>query len=162
MVQRTGTPVREKYRAAGPRVTKEEGIFTMKKSFIALIGIAVLSLVATGCARFSSSDVDGVSLGTLHGDVTYAALLGGHTQVQLTSKDFEIVKTISSEAQSRNILGLFSTGDSGYAKLFEQARAAGADDVINIKVDVRKKAILMVFWTESTVTMTGTAIKWRK
>lgn len=87
--------------------------------------------------------------------------MAGGTQFRIDTDDFSILKTVTAEASSTNVLGLFGAGDSGYGKLFEQARAAGADDVINIKCDTRQQSFLGGFWTRATTKLTGTAIKWK-
>ncbi len=131
------------------------------KASMILASVAGL-LLLSGCAGFSSPGPGGVSAGTLVGDVTYPGYVGGHTQVQLTTADFEIVKTVSAKASSSNVLGLFGMGGNGYGQLFEEARRAGADDVINIKVDIQHKRFLVGFYTGATMHLTGTAIKWKK
>ena len=82
--------------------------------------------------------------------------------MELDTDDFEILKTVTAETSSTNFLGIVGSGDSGYLKLFEKARDAGADDVVNIKVDTRRQSILAGFYTKSTTTLMGTAIRWKK
>ena len=120
----------------------------------------------TGCAGFhSATHPYGVSHGAIFGDVTYPCSLSEirtSTQVNFDSDDFEIIKTVVAETTSTNILGMFGTGDNGYAALFEEARAAGADDVVNIKMDTRTVSFLARFYTQATTKLTGTAIRWNK
>jgi len=138
-----------------------------------LLGLAcgtVACLLSSGCASFAITHPGGegkttpcgVSPGTLVGDVTYPNFTSVNTQIQLTSNDFTILRTVTTEARSSSVLGLFSSGDNGYAKLFEEARNAGADDVINIKVDTRIYRVMIGLYAEATTKMTGTAIKWNK
>lgn len=130
-----------------------------------MVAVVVLSgvLVLTGCARFSHvSHPEGVSAGNLVGDVTYPVFSSERTEFKFDTDDFVIVRTVTAEASSSNVLGLFGSGDNGYGKLFEEARAAGADDVINIKVDTREQKILIGFYTKATTKLTGTAIKWKR
>lgn len=128
------------------------------------------TIFLTGCAGFAITHPGGaghttpagVGLGFISGDVTYPNLINGHTQVRFDTDDFEILKTVTAEATSTNILGFFSSGDNGYGNLHRQAIAIGADDVINVKVDTRARRILGPLYTQSTVILTGTAIRWKK
>ena len=139
------------------------------KCMCVLVCVAALMLLG-GCAGFRSAPGGGggkalpvgVSHGVLVGDITYPCFINSHTEIKLDTDDFEIVETVTAETSSTNVLGLFSSGDNGYGKLFEKARAAGADDVINIKADTRMQRVLSFFWTHATTKLTGTAIRWKK
>lgn len=130
------------------------------KGLVVMMGLA---LVLTGCAGFRDNSVPGgVSLGTLAGDVTFPNYVGSEVRFNMDSKDFTILKTVTAEASSHNVLGLFSSGDNGYGKLYEEALAIGADDVINIKVDNRLQRYVIALYSQSTVKLTGLAIKYNK
>jgi len=146
-----------------------KGCCNMKKLVI-VMACGMCACLLSGCAGFAithpggegKTTPGGVGLGLLSGDVTYPNFNSVDTQVQLTSADFTIIRTVSTEAFSSSVLGLFSSGDNGYAKLFEEARKAGADDVINVKMDTRLRSFVAGFYAEAITKMTGTAIKWNK
>ena len=138
----------------------------------ALCALACLTLpvLLAGCAGWSYPGAGGggkavpvgVSQGVLFGDVVYPCFINSTTRFQIDRNDFEIIKTVTAEASSTNVLGLVGSGDNGYAKLFAEARSAGADDVINIKTDTRLRSFLGGFWKSATTQLTGTAIRWKK
>jgi uncharacterized protein YbjQ (UPF0145 family) len=140
------------------------------KSLVFASACGVCACLLSGCASFAITHPGGegkttpaaVGLGVLAGDVTYPNFNSVETQVQLTSADFTIIRTVTTEAMSTSVLGLFSEGDNGYAKLFEEARKAGADDVINIKMDTRMRRFVGGLYAEVITKMTGTAVKWNK
>ena len=133
------------------------------KTMVLCLALGGVMFIVAGCSGFAAQQWPrGVATGKLMGDVTYPSLMTSHTQIQLTTKDFTILKTVTAEAESKSILGMFSSGDNGFAKLFDEARAAGADDVINVRVDTREESRLSVFWCRATTRLTGTAIKWNK
>lgn len=126
-----------------------------------LLGLTAFCL--TGCASFQATPhPQGVNLGMLVGDVTYPNYVGLDTRFEFTSNDINILKVITSEGKSTNILGLFSSGDNGYGELWEKAQKLGADDVIGIKVDTRLQKYIGGFVTIATVRLTGIAIKYNK
>ncbi|MBW2664607.1 MAG: hypothetical protein JRD93_22205 [Deltaproteobacteria bacterium] len=139
------------------------------KCMCVLVCVAALMLLG-GCAGFGGAPGGGggkalpygVSHGYLVGDITYPCFINSHTEIKLDTDDFDIIETVTAETSSINVLGLFSSGDNGYGKLFEKAREAGADDVINIKADTRTESVLRVFWKRATTKLTGTAIRWKK
>jgi len=131
----------------------------------------VLPVLLTGCADWSEYPGPGgggkavplgVNQGVLFGDVVYPCFINSTTRFQIDRNDFEIIKTVTAEASSANVLGLIGSGDNGYGKLFAEARKAGADDVINIKTDTRLRSFLGVLWRSATTQLTGTAIRWKR
>ena len=134
----------------------------MKRSF-SIILVLLLALFVAGCGigYRSVPHAQGIVGGMISHAVTYPSSNFSHTQFRIDSNDFDIIRTVSATGKSVSILGLFASGDNGYSKLFAEARAAGADDVINIKIDTRQTRVLIFFGTCQTV-LTGTAIKWKK
>lgn len=138
-----------------------------KKSFVFVLLLTAM-LMLSGCAGFAithpggagNTTPAGVNLGTLVGDVTFPNYVGSEVRFNLTSDDFTIMRTVTAEASSSSVLGLFSFGDNGYGKLWEEAFKIGADDVINIKVDNRLRRYVIALYAESTVKLTGLAIKY--
>ena len=96
------------------------------------------------------------------GDVTYPCFINSNTEFKLDSKDFQILKSVSAEATSTNVLGIFGVGDNGFIALYQQAQKIGADEVINVKADTRTLSILGGFYTKATTKLAGTAIRWKK
>lgn len=137
---------------------------------VGLILCLVSVVLLSGCAGFAISHPGGegkavpagVSQGILFGDVTYPCFINSRTEVQLDTDDFDILQTVTAESSSTNVLGLFSEGDSGYGALFAKAKAAGGDDVINVKADTRLQSYVIGFYTKATTMITGTAIRWKK
>ena len=140
------------------------------KLIFRLLCLVFISALFTGCAAFGITKPGGagkavpvgVGQGSLVADVTYPCFLNSNTEFRINSSDFKILKTITAEATSYSILGLFSSGDSGYGELFKKAYSIGADDVINIKVDSRLKSFIGVFYKEATTKISGVAIKYNK
>lgn len=136
----------------------------------AFAALAAGTSLLTGCAGWSithpggegNTTPCGVSPGTLIGDVTYPNYVQSITRFELNSGDFSIIGPVSAEATSASVLGLISTGDNGYHKLFAAAQRIGADDVINIKVDTNLKRFLTGVYASSTVKMSGIAIKYKR
>jgi len=110
-------------------------------------------MLLAGCASFRSAPgggdgkaiPGGVGHGVIVGDVTYPCFINSITHITLDTDDFEILETVTATTSSTSIL-----------------RAAGADDVINVKADTREQSILMGFWKRATTKLTGTAIRWKK
>ena len=133
----------------------------MKKLLVLAMFCVVCGLMM-GCSSFEGSHIGGVGLGFLAGDTTYPGGIMTTTKVTLDSKDFDIMQTVTAESYSECVLGLFSSGDSGYGNLFAKAKSIGADDVINIKIDTNMKRFVGGLYTKSTTILTGTAIRWQK
>lgn len=123
--------------------------------------LLIVALMFAGCAGVGSMPPSGAMPGTIVGDVTYPGTNFSGTQYQFTKGDFEIIGPVTAEAESTSILGILASGDSGYAKLYEKAKAAGADDVICVKVDTHYYNIL-AFYTRVNTKLHGVAIKWTK
>ena len=133
-----------------------------------LIASAASMSMLTGCAGWAithpggagKTTPAGVAPGTLVGNVTYPNFVQSITRFELTSDDFTIIGPVSAEATSSSVLGMFSSGDNGYQKLFTEAQKIGAHDVINIKVDTNLKRFMSGIYASSTVKMSGIAIKY--
>jgi len=136
----------------------------MKRSF-SIIVVLLLALFVAGCGigiRYQSVPyAQGITGGIITHAVTYPSSNFSHTQFRIDSNDFDIIGTVSATGKSASVLGLFAYGDNGYSKLFTEARATGADDVINIRIDTRQTRVLFFFGTCKTI-LTGTAIKWKR
>lgn len=90
---------------------------------LGIIVLVVILLVSTGCVMTSSE-----------------SSVGATQTVQLAVKDFVVVGRIRYEVQSKTANkeeNLIS-----YDQLLQKAYALGADDVINVRVDKRRKTTL--------------------
>lgn len=128
----------------------------MKK--LALLAISLL----VGCAGFGGIGPSGAYPGTIYTQNTYPSANFSSTMYSFDKADFQILGSVTSEAESSSILGVVATGDSGYAKLYEEAKKQhGADDVICVKVDTMYFNVLGVISKVKTK-LHGVAIKWTK
>lgn len=132
----------------------------MKSTLNHILGCTTLILFA-GCAGPASVGPSGASAGLLFSNVTYPSANFSLTEYHLTTADFEILGNVRGEGKSFNLLGLFSSGNSGYEEALEQARAAGADEIINLRVDTTHIRVLGLFLQIKTI-VTGTAVKWKR
>jgi hypothetical protein len=146
---------------AGEEITKGENMRLWCTVLVKLV-LASPLLVITGCAGFSGGvGPSGVSLGSFAGNVTYPSLLAQRTDFVLDTDDFTVIGPVSAQTSSMNVLGIVGAGSSGYGELLKAARAKGADDVMNIKLDTQRMSILSIY-TRSTTILTGTAIRWKR
>jgi flagellar basal body L-ring protein FlgH len=123
--------------------------------------LLAVALMFAGCAMSGAMPPSGATPGSIVGDVTYPGVNFNSTQYQFTRADFEIICPVTAEAESSSILGIIASGDSGYARLYEKAKAAGADDVICVKVDTHYYNIF-AFYSRVSTKLHGIAIKWTK
>lgn len=85
---------------------------------------------------------------------------------QIQGKELVIVGEVSKEFKAYGIFGCDTVNSfvtfgtiSSYHDLVEEARKMGADDVINIKEDIKNTGLMGILnW--STVYATGTAVKY--
>ena len=79
--------------------------------------------------------------------------------VALVPKDYTIVGKVTYEGTIRQVLGI-RWGGASYKALYSKAREMGADEVINISVDVTDIVFLGIY-NQAKIVMTGTAIKYK-
>lgn len=131
-------------------------IFLIALSFAVMLG-------TVGCTGFGGQ----LGLGTaLPGSIIHNQVRPGYDSVangfQLRSENgFTFVGTVTAESSSTSILGAAASGEGGFGKLYEAAKAAGGDDVINIRTDVEYNNILGVYLA-AKVKWYGVAIKYNK
>ena len=82
-------------------------------------------------------------------------------QVEYKDKEFDVIGEVTAEVESKSILGILASGDSGYISLYKAAKSQGADDVINVKIDTHYSNILNCYSVVKTKLL-GLAIKWKK
>lgn len=116
----------------------------MKKLFITIFMAAAIFLMA-GCT--STNRYNGMS-----GTSTYQ-------NVELASKDFNIIGTVSVEGTVENIMGLYTKGGVTHKQLLDAAKAAGGDAVINVYRDITRRSYF-IFYNAYTEVLTGTVIKY--
>ena len=120
-------------------------------------------VASLGCTTFGGQ----LGLGTaLPGSIIHDQVRPGYDSVgngfQLRSENgFTFVKAVTATTTSTSILGAAASGKGGFGALYEQARAAGGDDVINIRTDVKYSNILGVYLA-AEVTWYGVAIQYNK
>jgi len=120
--------------------------------------VCAMSLV--GCAMYGGPGVSGAYPGSIITNATYPGA-AAWSDVNYDMRDYEIVGEVNADAESTSILGILASGDSGYIKLFQAAKAQGAHDVIGVKIDVHYYNILNLY-SKVTNKLHGWAIKWKK
>jgi uncharacterized protein YbjQ (UPF0145 family) len=127
------------------------------------IAIGTVALVMNGCAWGPwGTGPGGTMPAFIYTDkAVYPASNTSSTVHNLTTDDFEIGGTVVAEGSMENILGVIARGDNGYQNLLTQARAAGADDVINVRIDVRHSNVL-TFYVKTDIILTGQAVTYKR
>lgn len=136
----------------------------MRNAFLLIALAAFITFGSTGCGVFYGGRL---GLGTARpGSILTNQVRPGYDSVgnafQLRSENgFTFVSTVTAESSSSSILGWIASGEGGFGKLYEAAKAAGGDDVINIRTDVEYNDILGVYLQAKTKWY-GVAIKYNK
>lgn len=124
------------------------------------LALLALSMLIAGCAGIGGFGPSGAHPGTIITDVTFPAANFSGTTYNFNSADFKIKGPVTVEAESSSILGIISSGDTGYGKLYQTAKEKfAADDVICVKVDTHYYNILAVYSKVKTK-LHGVAIEW--
>ncbi|MBO4648422.1 MAG: hypothetical protein J5806_09725 [Lentisphaeria bacterium] len=123
------------------------------------LGIALIGMVAAGCAQALKSDNMGfpsVAPGFLVTDMSVAQMAP-----QKMLKSYTVIGPVEVEAKTINYLGLVALGDASYATMKRMAleKCQGATDIINIEVDSYHKNVLCLI-NEVTTKMRATAVKY--
>jgi hypothetical protein len=124
--------------------------------------LILLPLLLTGCGIMAITHPSGAAMGNIYGTVTYPTENTSMTEYKVTGNEFEIVGPVRGEGQSKQILGVYAEGDSGYEKALKQAREMGCDDIMNLRVDTKYFNVLFGAYTVIDTIVTGTGIKWKK
>ena len=123
--------------------------------------ILALSLLV-GCAGMAGFGPGAAHPGTIMTSTTYPGANFNATHYTFGKSDFQILGSVTAEAESSSILGIIASGESGYTKLYEEAKKQhSADDVICVKVDTHHYNILGIIAKVKTK-LHGVAIKWTK
>jgi hypothetical protein len=118
---------------------------------VLLFGAVVLS----GCADITAPARLGSS--------GYLPLMNTTTEHKFDKDSFKVLGPVTAKTEGITILfGLITTGDNGYAALFEEARKKykDADTVIDLREDRRFVQILGWLYLKEERIITGTAIKY--
>lgn len=123
-----------------------------------LITVAICLALSTGCARIGPG---GAAPGMIYSNVTYPNMVNPNMDYRITfdRDDIELLGPVHAEAESKWVFFLYSSGDSGYGALMDQARAMGADGVMNITVDTNFKWYALVY-ARVTMKLTGQAYRY--
>ena len=122
----------------------------------------VLSMATgmVGCARFGPG---GAAPGFIYSSVTYPNTLNPNMEYQIIFNydDIEILGPVQATAASKWVAFVYSSGDSGYGSLMDQARAMGADGVMNVTIDTQFNWYGLVY-AKVTTKLTGQAYRYRR
>jgi hypothetical protein len=136
----------------------------MKKILLFCCGIAA-TITLCGCALAQSSYAYGGGFPrTMPGILLADQSSGGYIAPKMQSmKDMEVLGPVYSTVEGQNVLLFISHGDISIAKAKEIAmrKYPGADDIVNVEIDMQHKGILSIF---NTVVMhyRGIAVKYKK
>jgi len=135
----------------------------MRNILASIAAIGAVAIMATGCAFGPASYGPGGAPPAFvyANSQTFPADNTSGTVYKLTTDDFEIRGTVTAEGKSTNILGILSEGNNGYEALLAEARSQGADDVMNVRVDVSYTNILFIYQKVNT-RLSGQAVRWTR
>lgn len=122
--------------------------------------IATSCIGATGCARFGPG---GAAPGFIYSDVTYPNMVNPNMEYRIVfdRDDIELLGPVQATASSIWAGFVYSSGDSGYANLMDQARAMGADGVMNVTIDT-KFNWYFILYAKVTTKLTGQAYRYKR
>ena len=121
----------------------------MKKLFLAIT--IIFSLLLSSCATFNPN----VSSTNLN-----------HTQVLLSSNNFQIIKKVQGSATAVYIFGIGGLMKKGLvasarAKLYEEANLSGSQIIISEHTEWKSSNIIPYVWGSATVTTSGYVVEFK-
>jgi hypothetical protein len=121
----------------------------MKKLFLAIT--IIFSLLLSSCATFNPN----VSSTNLN-----------HTQVLLSSNNFQIIKRVQGSATAVYIFGIGGLMKKGLvasarAKLYEEANLSGSQIIISEHTEWKSSNIIPYVWGSATVTTSGYVVEFK-
>lgn len=131
----------------------------MKKNFLFAVGVTAVSILVTGCTGINTPP-SGTMPNAIYTNT--AAGIFVNTPVRPLVEKYKVINQHAvGEAVSTSYFGLVAVGDSTFSAAFDEIlkNNEGADDVIDIKVDVRKDSVLLSI-INTTLIVRGTAIKY--
>ena len=87
----------------------------------------------------------GVTAGGLFSNFTAPSDARAGTGFSFKGPAFKVIGDVSAEGSMHNYLGLITVGDTSYATLLAEAKANGADAVVDVHYDVKYHTILGLF-----------------
>lgn len=135
----------------------------MRLHRLILGGLLALALPLCLISCVANIGPGGAAPGLFYSKVTYPNELQPNMQyqVQFDREDVELLGTVKSVATSRWYFFVASSGDSGYARLMEEARKLGGDGVMNVTIDTDYKNVFL-FYARVRMELSGTAYRYRR
>ena len=135
---------------------QKKGKVKMKQVVFSL-GLLVVAVMLAGCAGVATQN-GGVTLPTGPGANFYSDIKA-NAMLNTPATGAIVKRGVSATATLESYFGVVCLGDASYATLKAAAlkQAAGAKDLINVKMDYAMKNIIGI--NKVTVTMTADAIK---
>lgn len=131
----------------------------MKKQLLLAGGAVAAALVMTGCAGLPTHN--GAPAAFVGAPSFYAQVSGNAMMQPNADAKYTVVKrNVTAKAVVKSYFGCVSMGDSSFATLKAEAlkQAPGANDIIDVKMDYSMTNVIGI--CETTITMTGTAVKY--
>ena len=131
----------------------------MKKSMIFGLVMMTIAMFMTGCVG-ARMPVTGTMPGVIYTNTSAGVQV--NVPVRPLVEKYKIIRQHAvGKVTATNIMGLFAFDDSSFAKAFDEILKENpeADDVIDIKIDVKKESTLMIL-NKTTLIVRGTAIKY--
>ena len=131
----------------------------MRKSIMFAVVIVAVSIFVSGCVGINTP-VTGTMPGVIVTNTSAGIFI--NVPVRPLVEKYKIIKQHAvGTSVSVGWLGLVALGDSTYSAAFDDILENNpeADDVIDVKVDVKKVGVLMIA-TTTTLIVRGTAIKY--
>lgn len=124
-------------------------VIDMKKRIFGSAIVAIVGLLAVSC---SSTNLE-------------TNKVGWSSYTEITGKDFDVVKIVKVSSTEKVTKSFFYTKVDGsrvlYAQLMDEAAKAGADDIINVRIDKKHEDSNTSTTTIYTYTATALAIKYK-
>ncbi len=133
----------------------------MKKSLFAVGGAIAAAILMSGCAGVSSNN-GGVTLPNV-GPNFFSELSANAMLQPVAGHDYTIVKrNVTSSATLKGFFTCVNIGDASYATLSAEAlkNVPGANGLVDVRMDYKMNCIFGI--NSTTVTLTGTAVRFNK
>lgn len=131
----------------------------MKKGLMFAVAVVAVSILVSGCTGINTP-VTATYPGGVYTDTTGGVMV--NVPVRPLVEKYKVIKqNVIGKATSINILSIIAIDDSSYGKAFDNIIKdnPGTDEVIDIKIDVKKESVLMIVQKTTTI-VRGTAIKY--